>query len=121
MNRWVALGCVYAFTGVAMGAFGAHGLRERLDARAMEVYQTGAHYQLIHALALIAFGIWGAQHSESTSFPAWAFAFGIVIFSGSLYALAITDIKILGAVTPIGGLLFLAGWASFAYCAWTRA
>jgi uncharacterized membrane protein YgdD (TMEM256/DUF423 family) len=117
---WVALGAFSAMIGVAMGAFGAHALSERLGAKALSVYHTGAQYQMYHALALIAFGLWAAAHpAASARAPGWAFALGTVLFSGSLYALALTDARWLGAITPFGGLLFLIGWGAFAWQAWS--
>jgi uncharacterized membrane protein YgdD (TMEM256/DUF423 family) len=115
-KTWLTLGSVFAFVGVALGAFGAHGLREKLTPRAMEIFNTAVQYQFIHALALLALGLWAAQNtSVSTALPGWAFTAGIAVFSGSLYVLAVTDIKILGAITPLGGLAFLLGWAAFTW------
>ena len=108
----VALGAVNAALAVAAGAFAAHGLRERLTPRALEIFETGARYHLIHAVAMVLAGI------LVTRGPGWMFQAGIVLFSGSLYALALTDVKVLGAVTPIGGVLFLAGWLWLAVTAW---
>jgi uncharacterized membrane protein YgdD (TMEM256/DUF423 family) len=100
----VAAGAINAAIAVAAGAFAAHGLRSRLDARALEVFETGARYHMYHALAMLLCGV------LAMSRPGWTFQAGIVLFSGSLYALALTDVKVLGAITPIGGLAFLAGW-----------
>lgn len=101
-----------------MGAFGAHALTERLDARALAIYATGAQYQMYHALALLAVGLWGMRHPEiSTIWPGLAFAIGTVLFSGSLYILAITGIRGLGIITPFGGVFFLIGWLGFALLA----
>lgn len=108
----VALGAVNAALAVAAGAFAAHGLRERLAPRALEIFETGARYHMYHALAMILAGLLAARG------PGWTFQVGIAIFSGSLYALALTDIKVLGAITPIGGLAFLAGWLWLAVSAW---
>ena len=89
----------------------------------MEIYQTASHYQLAHALALVALGAIAGLLAKDGASPTsltvagWAFTVGTIIFSGSLYALAITDIKILGAITPIGGLAFIIGWFSLAYTA----
>src|SRR5207253_8794857 len=101
----VAVGAINAAIAVAAGAFGAHALRERLDARALEVFDTGARYHMYHALAIVLCGLVAART------PGWIFQAGIVLFTGSLYALALTDVKALGAVTPFGGLAFLVGWA----------
>lgn len=108
----VALGAVNAALAVAAGAFAAHGLRERLTPRALEIFETGARYHLIHAVAMVLAGILVARG------PGLMFQAGVILFSGSLYALALTDVKGLGAVTPIGGVLFLAGWLWLAITAW---
>lgn len=119
-QRLVLLGSVLAFLGVAIGAFGAHALQGRLEANGMRgVYETGVQYHMIHALALLLV----ATLSENKLPARWLqpigflFAVGIVLFSGSLYVLAVTDIKILGAITPLGGICFLAGWALLAVAA----
>ncbi len=122
---WLTLGASFAFLGVAMGAFGAHALSGSLTERQLSIYETAAKYQLYHALALLALGLWVGQNSANVGFASewagWAFSAGIILFSGSLYALALTDIKILGAITPIGGLSLLAAWALFAYSTWRSA
>lgn len=110
----VGLGCIFGFLSVALGAFGSHALKERLTADLLAVYQTAVQYQFWHAIALICFGLWSKQSGEASQGPSWCFALGIVVFSGSLYALSLTGIRFFGAITPIGGLLFLAGWAWFA-------
>jgi uncharacterized membrane protein YgdD (TMEM256/DUF423 family) len=118
-KHWIMLGALSGFFGVVLGAFGAHLLKDRLSDRAFLVYQTAVQYQIYHALALVGLGLWAAQNPALDSrFPGLCFTVGITIFSGSLYALALTDLKFLGAVTPIGGLAFLAGWISFAFLAW---
>lgn len=104
---------------VMTGAFGAHGLESRLDTDMLEVYETGVKYHFYHALAMLvvsaAFSsLWS---SKLTSAACWSFLLGIVIFSGTLYALAVTGIEILGAVTPIGGVLFIVGWVLLAVAA----
>jgi uncharacterized membrane protein YgdD (TMEM256/DUF423 family) len=111
----VALGAINAAVAVAAGAFAAHGLRERLTARSLEIFETGARYHMYHALAMIAAGLLVARGAQTAG---WLFQAGIVVFSGSLYALALSDVKILGAITPIGGVAFLAGWLWLAYAAW---
>ncbi|MBD2857833.1 DUF423 domain-containing protein [Spongiibacter sp. KMU-158] len=119
----IPLAAIFGFLAVALGAFGAHGLKSQLTPAMLEVYQTGVQYHFFHALALLLLGVLlrqGMNHSGLTA-AAWLFSIGIVIFSGSLYALAITEIKILGAITPIGGLLFLAGWLCLAYGSWKAA
>lgn len=116
-NMVIAIGAVSAFISVAMGAFGAHALSKTLDERMLAVFHTGAQYQMYHALALIGFGVWFGQHPASSALPGWLFALGTLIFSGSLYALALSGVKVLGAITPIGGVMFLIGWLAFAWCA----
>jgi uncharacterized membrane protein YgdD (TMEM256/DUF423 family) len=120
MRLWILIGSISGGLSVITGAFGAHGLRDQFTPRQMEIYQTACHYQLAHALALLAVGILAgtvAKDSSSLTISGWAFTIGTIIFSGSLYALALTDIKILGAITPIGGLAFIVGWFSLAYTA----
>jgi uncharacterized membrane protein YgdD (TMEM256/DUF423 family) len=101
------------FLGVALGAFGAHGLRERLAPAMLEVYKTGVLYHLIHAVALLAVSL-GAEKLARPRAVGTLWVAGVVIFSGSLYALAITGVGMLGAITPIGGLLLMAGWVTLA-------
>lgn len=110
----VGLGAINAGLAVAAGAFAAHGLRGRLEARALEVFETGARYHMYHALAMILAAVVATSGARTAG---WLFQAGIVVFSGSLYALALTDVKILGAITPIGGLAFLVGWAWLAVTA----
>lgn len=115
MNKLlVGIGAINAAIAVAAGAFAAHGLRGRLEARALEVFETGARYHMYHALAIILAALAATSGARTAG---WLFQAGIVVFSGSLYALALTDIKILGAITPIGGLAFLAGWVWLAVSA----
>jgi uncharacterized membrane protein YgdD (TMEM256/DUF423 family) len=110
----VAFGAINAGLAVAAGAFAAHGLRERLAARALEVFETAARYHMYHALAMILAALVATNGARTAG---WIFQVGIVVFSGSLYALALTDVKVLGAITPIGGLAFLVGWAWLAISA----
>jgi uncharacterized membrane protein YgdD (TMEM256/DUF423 family) len=115
-KQWMLAGSVFGFFSVALGAFGAHALKESLSERSLEIFQTGVQYQMFHSLALLALGVWSAlQPSVSTSFSGYAFVTGVVLFSGSLYALAVTQIHYLGMITPLGGVSFLLGWASFAW------
>ena len=112
------IGSVAALIGVGFGAFGAHGLRGRLSPEMMAVFQTGVQYHMAHALALILVSaIMGRMSGWLIQTAGWSFVAGIVLFSGSLYALAISGVTILGAVTPIGGLAFLIGWACLAFAA----
>jgi len=105
------LGCVFGFLAVALGAFGAHGLKNILDDYSLGVYKTAVDYQIWHALALLAVGLLSrGSHPTILKYSGCAFSFGILVFSGTLYLLAITKLKWLGAITPIGGLSFLIGW-----------
>ncbi len=120
MDRtFFVIGAGLGFLAVALGAFGAHALKGKLDADMLSVFETGVRYQFYHALALLVVG-WACAHWSSSlmATAGWLFVAGVVLFSGSLYALALTGIKMLGAVTPVGGLCFLAGWACMAYAAW---
>lgn len=107
-------GAVLGFLAVGLGAFGAHGLRERLSAESMAIYQTGVQYHMLHALALLAVAAL-TDKIRGAATIGWLFIFGILIFSGSLYLLAITAQTWLGAITPLGGVCFLAGWGMLAY------
>lgn len=112
---WFAAGAVLSGLGVLVGAFGAHGLRDRVTADLLAVFETGVRYHLIHGLAVIAVA-WAASRWPNAWIGAagWLFTAGIVIFSGSLYILAVSGVRWWGAVTPIGGVCFLAGWAALA-------
>ena len=112
----LALGAVLAGVAVAIGAFGAHMLRPILSERMMEVFETAVRYHMFHAFALLFSGWAYAQYDESKIFrnAAWAFVLGIVFFSGSLYVLAFSGTRWLGAITPLGGLFFLTGWVCLA-------
>ncbi|MGH2461842.1 MAG: DUF423 domain-containing protein [Chloroflexota bacterium] len=107
-----ALGSLFAFLAVALGAFGAHSLQGTFAAGMAEVYETGVRYQFYHALGLfaVAYAI-GRWKDAPVSLAGWLFVVGIILFSGSLYLLSITGTRWLGAITPLGGLAFLAGWA----------
>jgi uncharacterized membrane protein YgdD (TMEM256/DUF423 family) len=109
------LGCIFGFLGVAAGAFGAHALRSRVPADLLAVFETGARYQMYHALALLAVALAAARApSRGVRAAGWLFTAGSVVFSGSLYALALSGVRVLGAITPLGGLCFLAGWIALA-------
>lgn len=97
-------------SGVALGAFGAHALRSRLDPAALSIWQTAVLYHLVHALALVALGLFARATGRAVSLPVGLFAAGILLFSGSLYLLAVTGWRWLGPLTPVGGIAFLAGW-----------
>lgn len=109
-------GAISAFIGVAMGAFGAHGLKTVLSPNMLAVYQTGVTYQMWHALGLIVIALLGRQAPVSALLhrAGWLMLSGIILFSGSLYLLALTQLRWLGMITPIGGVCFLAAWLSIA-------
>ncbi|MCX6129386.1 MAG: DUF423 domain-containing protein [Proteobacteria bacterium] len=108
---WVGLGAFLSALGVALGAFGAHALKTRLSPEDLAIFEVGVRYQMYHALALLGVGF-VASRIDSTLVRAagYAFIFGILVFSGSLYALVGTGIRGLGAITPLGGLAFIVGW-----------
>lgn len=106
--NWTMVGAVLGFLGVAAGAFGAHGLKGMLTADRLEIFETAVRYQMYHSLALVASGILGSSKAG------WAFLLGVVVFSGSLYLLVLTEKRWLGAITPIGGVLLLVGWVFLA-------
>lgn len=117
-RTWLVVGAVSAGLAVAAGAFGAHALRARLSAADLTTFETGARYQMYHALALLAVG-WVALRSPSAAATTagWCFTIGTALFSGSLYLLTLTGTRWLGAVTPLGGVAFLAGWVALAVAA----
>jgi uncharacterized membrane protein YgdD (TMEM256/DUF423 family) len=121
---FLSLGAVSAFVAVAAGAFGAHALRDRLSADLLAVWQTGATYQMYHALALLAVGLilgrFSVDGSPWLNGAGWLFLGGTVLFSGSLYVLALSGTTWLGAITPLGGVAFLLGWAALAIGVWQR-
>ena len=120
MDRlFFALGALSGFTGVALGAFAAHGLKSRLGAELLATFETGVRYQMYHAFALLAVG-WAQTRWPGTLLNAsgWLFVAGTLLFSGSLYVLSLTGEKWLGAVAPAGGLAFLGGWLCLAWAAW---
>lgn len=115
---WVALGAIMGGLGVAGGAFGAHALKARITPENLAIFEVGARYQMYHALALIAVGLVAVKLGGALLTVAGvAFFVGILLFSGSLYALALTDVRWLGMITPVGGLCFLAGWTCLAIAA----
>jgi uncharacterized membrane protein YgdD (TMEM256/DUF423 family) len=119
---WIAAGSVSGFIAVGCGAFGAHALAARLEPRMLEIWQTGAQYQMFHALALLGLGTWQSAQPAVAATPGaqaagWAFVVGTALFSGSLYALALSGVRALGAITPLGGVAFLVGWACLAWTA----
>jgi uncharacterized membrane protein YgdD (TMEM256/DUF423 family) len=122
LRVFLLLAAFAGFTGVALGAFAAHGLRARLSAEHLAVFQTGVHYQLIHALALFGVALLLQRLPSGLLQAAGSlFALGILLFSGSLYLLTLSGIGKLGMITPLGGLAFLAGWLCLGLAAWRAA
>lgn len=110
-RTFLLIGALAGGVGVGLGAFGAHGLRSRLTPEMLNVFETGVRYHMYHALAiLLVAALMGRMEARLLPVSGWCFSAGIVIFSGSLYALATTGVTMLGAITPIGGVAFLAGW-----------
>jgi uncharacterized membrane protein YgdD (TMEM256/DUF423 family) len=122
MNARIALcsAAVFLFAAVALGAFGAHALKAKLAPESMAVYQTAVQYHFWHALGLLAVGVLLVQRPEGGALvvAAWLLIAGLILFCGSLYALALTGVRGWGAVAPVGGVAFLAAWATLAWAAW---
>lgn len=118
--RWLSAAAILGGLSVALGAFGAHGLQGRVTPELLTVFETGARYQMYHALALIGVALAAGRMPDSTLVTAAGVLFvaGIVLFSGSLYAMTFTGIRTLGMITPLGGVAFLAGWGALALAAW---
>ena len=115
---FLAIASIFAGLSVSAGAFASHALKDKLSERALEIFETAARYQIYHALALLLVALLINQTESSQPslvIAGWAFIIGIVVFSGSLYTLSLTDIKVLGAITPLGGLAFIIGWGALAY------
>lgn len=110
MKVFIILGALCTMMAVGTGAFGAHGLEGKLSDKYMSVWEKAVNYQMYHGLGLIMIGIISGTTSINVNWAGWLLFFGIVLFSGSLYILALTQIRILGAITPIGGVLFIVGW-----------
>ena len=115
-RRWFLIACLLAATAIALGAFGSHALRARLEPRMLEVFEIGVRYQLIHALALLAISLgWpGLQPRRATTACSLMLG-GTIVFSGSLYLMVLTGIRMLGAITPIGGVALIFGWLILAF------
>lgn len=118
---FLLIGAVSAFIAVALGAFAAHGLKARIGAEPLAAFEIGVRYQMYHALGLIGVA-WACSRwpGGATLAAGWLFVAGTLLFSGSLYLLAVTGTRWLGAITPVGGLAFLAGWLCLAWAAWRR-
>jgi uncharacterized membrane protein YgdD (TMEM256/DUF423 family) len=121
MKLFAMLGAILGALSVAAGAFGAHALQAKLEPRMLEVWQTAAQYQMYHALALLLVATLGHKTPVAETTPGtvagWAFFIGVLLFSGSLYAMALSGIRALGAITPIGGTAFIIGWIALAIAA----
>ncbi|MDJ1185144.1 DUF423 domain-containing protein [Roseofilum casamattae] len=118
---FLTIGSILAAIAVAAGAFASHALKDQLTERSLEIFETATKYQMYHALGIliVAFALSASQLPASWLLSCgWSFVIGIALFSGSLYALSLTGIKILGAITPFGGVAFLVGWGSLAIAAW---
>jgi uncharacterized membrane protein YgdD (TMEM256/DUF423 family) len=119
---FVSLAAILGGLSVAAGAFAAHGLQSKISERSLEVFHTGARYQMYHALALLLVGLLISRTASPQPMllaSGWLFIVGIAIFSGSLYALSLTGVKILGAITPLGGVAFIIGWGALAIAGWS--
>ena len=117
---FLVLGAINAGISVAAGAFGAHGLKAILSPDMLAIFETASRYQMYHGLALVAVGMIGRRTAaRAPALAGWCFVTGIVLFSGSLYVLAVSGVRWLGAITPLGGAAFLAGWIALAWSAWT--
>jgi uncharacterized membrane protein YgdD (TMEM256/DUF423 family) len=115
-KKFIVIGAVLAMLGVAVGAFGAHALKAVLSAEMLAVYQTGVQYHLIHSLGLIVTGLMAQQlpSSKPIAWAGWLMVAGVLLFSGSLYVLALTGVTLLGVITPLGGVAFIAAWVLLA-------
>ena len=119
LRSFLMLAAFFGFTGVGLGAFAAHGLKNRLSADYLAIFHTGVTYQLVHALALFGVALLAVHlPGRLVGWAGYLFVLGIVLFSGSLYLLTLTGISKLGMITPIGGLCFLAGWLCLGLAAW---
>ncbi|CAM4361040.1 DUF423 domain-containing protein [Paenibacillus typhae] len=121
-RKFMAWGAILAMLSVMIGAFGAHMLKTVLSSDDLAVYETGVHYHMVHAIGLLVIAVLIGQWGESTRlrWAGWLLIAGTVLFSGSLYVLSISGITILGAITPLGGVCFIAGWVCLAWEALSR-
>ncbi|CAK6479616.1 DUF423 domain-containing protein [Peribacillus castrilensis] len=111
MKLFIILGALNGFIAVALGAFGAHGLEGKIPDKYLETWQTAVQYQMFHAVGLLVLGLLaGKISSPLINWSGWLMLIGIILFSGSLFILSVTQIKVLGAITPLGGVSFLVAW-----------
>ncbi|MDF2570798.1 MAG: rane protein [Sporomusa sp.] len=112
MKAFIIIGAINAFIAVALGAFGAHGLADKLEPKYLDIWKTGVTYQMFHATGILVIGLLLSKVTTSPQFTwaGWLMLLGIILFSGSLYTLSLTKVGILGAITPLGGVCFLAAW-----------
>ncbi|MFS0659338.1 DUF423 domain-containing protein [Niallia alba] len=120
MKAFIIIGAINALLSVGLGAFGAHGLEGKIPEKYLETWKTGVTYQMFHSTGLILIGLLLGKFPESSllNWAGWLMFIGIILFAGSLYILAVTQIKILGAITPIGGVAFLTAWLLIIIAAW---
>ncbi|MBW4479052.1 MAG: DUF423 domain-containing protein [Tolypothrix brevis GSE-NOS-MK-07-07A] len=120
---FLSIGAIFGGLSVAGGAFASHALREKISERSLEIFETAARYQMYHALALLLVALLLSIYQQSPPptllASGWLFIIGIALFSGSLYALSLTNVKILGAIAPLGGAALIAGWGALAFAAWS--
>ncbi|MBW4572856.1 MAG: DUF423 domain-containing protein [Tolypothrix carrinoi HA7290-LM1] len=120
---FLSIGAIFGGLSVAGGAFASHALRDKISDRSLEIFETAARYQMYHALALLLVALLLSIYQQSPPptllASGWLFIIGIALFSGSLYALSLTNVKILGAIAPLGGAAFIAGWGALAFAAWS--
>ncbi|PKG22569.1 DUF423 domain-containing protein [Niallia nealsonii] len=112
MKIFIIIGAVNAFLAVALGAFGAHGLEGKISAKYLEIWKTGVTYQMFHSMGILIIGALMMKIPQSSllTWSGWLMVAGIILFAGSLYVLAVTQISVLGAITPLGGVAFLTAW-----------
>jgi uncharacterized membrane protein YgdD (TMEM256/DUF423 family) len=114
---WISLAAAFGAIGVVLGAFGAHGLRDRVDPAQLAAWHTAVNYHLLHSMVLLALGLFASATERPLGAAPWLFAAGIALFSGSIYVLVLTSWRWLGPVTPVGGLLLIAAWVSLLWTA----
>lgn len=122
MKSLIILGALLMASAVALGAFGAHGLKSKLTPDMMQVYQTGVQYHVYHALGILLIGLVAGfyPHAAGVHWAGWIMLLGVLLFSGSLYVLSLSGIRWLGAITPFGGLAFIIAWLLLAYSLWQQ-